>query len=72
MVAESINSNRPNGVTDEPNHALHCGIGSWDLLGWPASESGPLCHGDAAHGRGDRRRRGLMLPRFNRTRFCAP
>ena len=30
------------------------------LLGRPASESGTLCHGDGAHGRGDRRRRVLM------------
>jgi len=29
------------------------------LLGWPASEPRRLCHGDRAHGRGDRRRRAL-------------
>jgi hypothetical protein len=31
------------------------------LVGRPVSESGTLCHGDGAHGRGGRRRRGLML-----------
>jgi hypothetical protein len=38
---------------------VRCGIG---VLGRPASESGRLRHGDAGHGRGDRRGRGLMLP----------
>ena len=32
------------------------------LLGRPASESGTLCHGDGAQGRGDRLRRSFMLP----------
>src|SRR5882724_9125259 len=32
------------------------------LLGRPASENGTLCHGDGAHGRGDRLRRAFMLP----------
>jgi hypothetical protein len=36
-----------------------CGIG---LLRRPASECGRLCRGAGAHGRGDRRRRVLMLP----------
>ena len=32
------------------------------LLGRPASESGTLCHGDGAQGKGDRLRRSFMLP----------
>lgn len=31
------------------------------LLGWPASASGRLCHRARGHGRGDRRRRALVL-----------
>jgi hypothetical protein len=36
-----------------------CAVAS--LLGQPAPESGRLCRGDRAEGRGDRRRRGLVL-----------
>jgi hypothetical protein len=43
-----------------------CVSGSWGgwqrLLRRPVSESGRLCHGDGAHGRGHRRRRAFMLP----------
>src|SRR5882672_7075851 len=31
------------------------------LLGWPASESGRLCHGDGGHEWGNRLRRSFML-----------
>ena len=35
---------------------------AYGLLGWLASESGRLCHGDGGHAGGARRRRALMLP----------
>ena len=38
------------------------------LLGWPASESGRLCHGHGGHEGGDRRRRALMLTILRRSR----
>ena len=40
-------------------------------LGGPASESGRLCHGDAGHEEGARRRRALMLPVLVTTRPLA-
>jgi hypothetical protein len=38
---------------------VHCGIGSW---GARCLRLGDYVTGTGAHGRGDRRRRGLMLP----------
>ena len=51
----------PARSTREEVADVHCGIGSWGFLGRPVSEHGTLCHGDADHGGGDRRRTLLML-----------
>ena len=46
-------------VMDRPDWDVvmqRCGGGLLGFLGRPASESGRLCQGDGAHGRGARRR----------------
>jgi hypothetical protein len=44
--------------------SVRCGSG---LLGRPASESGRLCRGARAQGRGDRRRRAILSNLFSLT-----